>query len=313
MKPKQAKQRKAFFTLDGRGREIYIPKNVDDATCMEFRHLVKMLARRKRDGRELSDRDQIRLDNLPSSLRGSLANKGLYPARHVKSLASFLNGYLQERTDLKPRSCMAWKTLIKMLIDFFGDVLLHEVTQEKAALFRSHLVKQGYSTAYISKLIKNARHFFGVAKRRKLLDENPFKYVEAGSQINKARMKFVTLEVTNRLIDACSNAKDRLKIALARFAGLRIPSELVGLRWSEVDWDKGVFVVHSPKTERKGKGQRTVPIFDIDKPCMKLRRYMVAAYQEVPEGEDRIFPEIHENKSLGSWAEKLWKRACVAL
>ena len=313
LKTKQSKQRKVSFTLDGREREIYISKHVDEATFMEFRQLVKMLVRWKRHGTPLCHRDQIRVNNLPLALRDALADKGLIEARHVKSLAGFLNGYLEERTDLKPRTCMAWKTSIKMYVDYFDDVPLHEVTQEKAALFRVHLVKQEYSTAYISKLIKNARHFFAVGKRRKLIDENPFKYVEAGSQINKARMKFVALEVTNRLIDACSNARDRLKIALARFAGLRIPSELVGLRWSEVDWDKGVFVVHSPKTERKGKSQRIVPIFDLDKPCLKLRPYLLAARQEAPEGEDRIFPEIHEKKSLGSWAEKLWKRAGVAM
>ena len=313
MKTKQVKQRKVSFTLDGREREIYVSRHVDDATFLDFRQLVKLLVRWKRHGTPLFHRDQIRVNNLPSALREALAEKGLIEARLTKTLASFLYGYMDERTDLKPRTRMAWNTAIKMYVEFFDDVPLHEVTQEKAALFRVHLVKQEYSTAYISKLIKNARHFFGVAKRRKLIDENPFKYVEAGSQVNKEREHEVTVEETNRLINACTNTKDRLKIALARYAGLRVPSELVGLRWSEVDWDKSRFVVHSPKTERKGKSQRIVPIFDLDKPYLKLRPYLLAALQEAPEGEDRIFSEIHEKKSLGSWIKKLFKRAGIPL
>ena len=134
---------------------------------------------------------------------------------------------------------------------------------------------------------------------RSLTDENPFTYVEAGSQVNKDREHEVTVEETNRLINACTNTKARLIIALARFAGLRVPSELVGIRWSEVDWEKNRFVVHSPKTERKGKTQRVVPIFDLDKPYLKLRQYLLAALAEAPEGEDGIFPKIHEKKSLG--------------
>jgi integrase len=59
-----------------------------------------------------------------------------------------------------------------------------------------------------------------------------------------------------------ANAKQRLIIALGRYAELRIPSELVGLRWSEVNWENGRFIVHSPKTERKGKDKRIVPIFE---------------------------------------------------
>ena len=115
------------------------------------------------------------------------------------------------------------------------------------------------------------------------------------------------IRTTVHLINACSTAKDRLKIALARYAGLRIPSELVGLRWSEVNWAGNRFIVHSPKTERRGKAKRIVPIFE------KLYPYLAEAFETAPEGEDRIFPEISDKKSMGSWIHKLAARAGVAL
>jgi integrase len=64
----------------------------------------------------------------------------------------------------------------------------------------------------------------------------------------------------------CACKTDRLKharyvLALARYGGLRCPSELVGLKWSEVNWERSRFTVHSPKTEGQGKSKRTVPIF----------------------------------------------------
>jgi integrase len=247
------------------------------------------------------------LGTVGDDLHDKLAKVGLVPARHSKTLATFLEAYKAERVDAKPRTVMAWNTSIKLMVGFLGDVPLRSITQEQAALYRAHLVKQDYATAYIAKTIMNARMFFNVAKRRKLIDDNPFQYVEKGSQVNKEREHYVTQDETDHLINACSNVRDRLRIALARYAGLRCPSELVGLRWSEINWEAGRFTVYSPKTERKGKDKRIVPIFK------NLYPYLSEAFDLAPEGEDRIFPEIHETKSLGSWIKKLAARAGVAL
>jgi len=66
-------------------------------------------------------------------------------------------------------------------------------------LYRAHCVKQGNATAYVTKLITIARTFFGVAHRRKLIDENPFRYVEAGSYVNRKRdyYKVIKLHFVN--------------------------------------------------------------------------------------------------------------------
>ena len=50
--------------------------------------------------------------------------------------------------------------------------------------------------------------------------------------------------------------------ALARFGGLRTPSETLLLRWADVDWERGRLLIRSPKTEHhEGKDSRLVPIF----------------------------------------------------
>ena len=40
---------------------------------------------------------------------------------------------------------------------------------------------------------------------------------------------------------------------LSRYAGLRCPSEHLGLTWADILWDRNRFVVRSPKTENSGK------------------------------------------------------------
>jgi integrase len=67
----------------------------------------------------------------------------------------------------------------------------------------------------------------------------------------------------------------RLIIALIRYAGLRFPSEIRGLRWRDVDFSRGVITVRAPKTKRHGKGIRRVPIF------APLRPYLWERFQDV--------------------------------
>jgi integrase len=71
----------------------------------------------------------------------------------------------------------------------------------------------------------------------------------------------------------------RTIIALARYAGLRCPSEVLSLRWQDVDWDAARIVVQSPKTEHHpGRATRTIPLFH------ELRPYLEEAFELAPTG-----------------------------
>ena len=119
-----------------------------------------------------------------------------------------------------------------------------------------------------------------------------------------------------QLLEGCTNAKQRLIIALARIGGVRIVSELCGLRWSEIDWKGKWFWVHSSKTEHhEGKDKRRVPLFP------ELERCFQEFFDTLPEGcDDLIFPEesdipptISPKKSLSSWIKKVAIRAGIKL
>lgn len=67
----------------------------------------------------------------------------------------------------------------------------------------------------------------------------------------------------------------RCRFTLARYAGLRIPSELFALRWADVDFDAGTMKVRSPKTEHhEGGAWRMVPLFK------ELRPHLDALFGE---------------------------------
>jgi len=86
--------------------------------------------------------------------------------------------------------------------------------------------------------------------------------------------------------------------------GLRIPSELIGLQWSDVLWDQKKIRVSSPKTEHiEGKDHRWIPLFpEITEPLER-------AWEEAKEGEQFIFPRtitgaVNLRKGLNSIIKK---------
>ena len=81
-------------------------------------------------------------------------------------------------------------------------------------------------------------------------------------QPNRARMYFVTTHESEKVFEACPDQQWRLIFALCRYGGLRCPSEVLGLRWADIDWTRSRMIVHSPKTEHhQGKDIRTVPVY----------------------------------------------------
>jgi hypothetical protein len=58
---------------------------------------------------------------------------------------------------------------------------------------------------------------------------------------------------------------------------------VLGLRWVDVDWERGRFIVHSPKTEHHpGRDRRAVPLFP------ELLPYLRDGFEQAPEGSEYV-------------------------
>jgi integrase len=79
-----------------------------------------------------------------------------------------------------------------------------------------------------------ARQIFRRAVRLSLIARNPFDGVVAGSEQNRERSHFVTRQDTQRVLEVCPDLEWRLLVALTRYGGLRMPSEVLGLTWDDI-------------------------------------------------------------------------------
>ena len=278
--------------------------------------MVEQIAAANAAGQSLTTEVAAWTASIGDELHAKLVNGGLLRQRQRRTLGTFVADYIAERSDWKERTLATFSTSKKMMLDFFGaDTSIEKITADDAVAFRIGLQTK-YSEATISKIVKHCRQVFNLARRRKLIADSPFETVKSGSQKNPARRHFVTMGEYQKLLDGCTNAKQRLIIALARIGGLRCPSELCGLRWSEIHWQEKWFWIHSSKTEHhEGKDKRQFPLFP------ELERRFQELYDTLPEGcDDLIFPEesaippvISPKKSLASWIQKVANRGGVDL
>src|SRR5262249_3595366 len=242
---------------------------------------------------------------IGDDLAAKLAAVGLIPERASALLGEFLAAYVERRTDIKPRTRINLEACQTRLVEFFGkDRSLKSITPGDADAWLLWL-RERYANGTAGRTVKRAKQFFRSAVRSRLIPANPFEDVKPPSQVNESRKHFVTQETTRRVLDACPDAEWRLIVALCRFGGIRCPSELLPLRWSEVNWEQGRFLVHSPKTEHhEGGADRWVPIFP------ELRPYLEEAFERAEPGTVYLINGCRDtNKNFRTRLTRIIRRA----
>lgn len=206
---------------------------------------------------------------------------GLLPDREDATLGGAITAYLEAREgELKPESLRKLRqTEAKLLACFDPGTPLRKLNAADATSWRASLREQGLSEVAIKTHSGNAKSLLAEAVRRKLIEDNPFAALKSGPTPS-GYTRYVTPEEMEAVIGVCPDAQWRLLFGLARYAGLRIPSESHRLTWADVDFDRARLTVRSPKTERyAGHERRVVPI------TPRLMTLLQERFEEAGDGE----------------------------
>lgn len=196
---------------------------------------------------------------------------GLLERRAAHTLGEFLV-YVFDKLDVKGSTRVSYLNVKRNLLDFFGESKpISQITAGDAEEFLTYL-KKNLAAATAAGRARRAKQFFNAAVKKRWLIENPFAGLRCGSQVNESRQEFVSKEHIEAVMAELPNNTYRLILALARYGGCRVPSEPLALKWSDVDWQKGVITLDAPKT-----GTRQFPIF------RELRPYLEAQWDEAGE------------------------------
>ena len=290
-------KRKVTFSLGGVSKKVAerFANNIDDYLYCRRANL--------RVSRETS----LWLSGLDDSLYDCLVHAGVAsPRDKAGTLDEFIADYIAKRTDVTERRRGKLTVSKNRLVEYFGDVELDEITPGLADEYARWLLEE-LAPATAQKECQIAAQFFRHALRRELIAKNPFDGVSVGRATNEDRQEFVSRERVSKVIETCPDWQWRTIVALARYGGLRCPSEVALLKWEDILWDDERIVVSSPKTERYGKASRVIPLFP------ELRPFLEEALDMAPERTVYVVPRLEGNadKNLGTTFNKIMKRSGV--
>ncbi len=302
-----------FVASDGRRRSIRLGK-CSQKTAEAVRVKVEHLAAAVNHITLVDDETARWVEALDSVMYDRLVAVGLVAPREqtaaeTMTLAQLIDQYIAARQSMKPGTRRNYEQTRRLLFDFFGrDRLLGAITAGECDDWRVDQESKGYASATIGRHVKRARQFFRAAVRKKLLAENPMQDVKAAAQVNKSREFFVSREATEKIVAACPDAEWRLIVALARYGGVRTPSETFAVTWRDVNWERGRVRVPSSKTAcHEGKEARTIPLFP------ELREHLAAVFDEAEPGSRYVIAKHRVGSmNLRTTLERIMARAGVA-
>src|SRR5579872_856397 len=290
-------RKRILFQLDGPRKPIRLGKMTQRAAESIKAH-VEHLIESKLTGRALDADTASWVGKLHPKLASKLVRVGLIEKRRPKEstlLGPFIRAHVEGRADLKPASKVVRGHVVRDLTEFFGDSRdVRSITPGDGDSFKQFLIGRGLAPSTVHKRLQVARSFFHSLRRHKLIDENPFEGVTAAATGIRDKQRFVTREEIDKVLEHCPDHHWRVIVALSRYGGLRCPSEVLSLRWQDVNWADDRIVVHSPKTEHHaGKATRTIPLFP------EIRHQLERAFELAPEGAVYVVDERFRKGAMG--------------
>ncbi len=282
-----------FVDPDGRRRTIRLGK-LPKRDAQAVRTRVEALLAAKIAGQPI-DRDTARwLGSVGQTLHDKLAAANLIDGRQSATIGDWTRRWLDRRAkEVKPGSLVPMRQTRRLLIQHFGhDRPLAQVTVsdvEDFAHWMRHERTPRLGEATARKRCSIAARIFDHARKRKLIEANPFADADitTGGATNSERQHYVSVDDAQRTLEQLTTVQWRLLFALARFAGVRVPSEPRLLTWADVDWSANSLRIRSPKTSHHhGGAERFTPI------TPALLPYLRDAYEAADEGQTLVLPML---------------------
>ncbi len=283
-KDKSGTYRILFYAPDGSRKSIRLGK-CSKSFANEVTVKAESLLSDRITGDSPDRQTSLWLAGITPALREKLVKAGLVDplepveAKPAVTLDAFLTDFMDRNgPSKKPATRVVWGQVMGMLRQYLPkDIALADVTTGHAKAFVEKLKARGLASATISKRVGFARQFFQDAVDWELIGRNPFATVKTATSSLKSNVE-VPVETIRQVLRHCDTTWATI-VGLSRFGGLRCPSEVLSLKWGDIDWEHGRMSVPEPKVEHHdGRGVRSVPLFP------ELRTILETAFKDATDG-----------------------------
>ncbi len=246
---------RAYAAIDsGRRYSIWLG-DIPGKEAETIRRHVEAIIESHKLGTPMPGETQRWLARIPDALRTKLIPV-LGTARNV---AQAVEAYLQwASTQHKPSTVATIGGTLRSLAKHFGPTQMRSLAAEDLDRW---LATRNVAANTVAKQAKQIKTWVLWCRRQHWVDDL---VVKTSSTIKPGKKQFVTTAAFDQLMAAITDREDRCALALVRWAGVRVPSEL-GILTADVDWDRRTLtIVDHKRSRRSGRApptRRVCPMF----------------------------------------------------
>ncbi len=247
----------------GKRQSLWLGKSSNRNAQATLRHVDELIDSSKCH-RSCSRETGVWLEDCSADLLNKLAKAGLVELKSSKPKPTFeeLAKVYHTRGDIGESTKSIRRYWETSIVQILGSKPCDHVSPDDAERLRDALLHKGLKKITVGRMLRFARQVFDIAVSKKYIAENPMAGLKHNFREGKAAPREYICPNRIEEILRVMPGPWKLMTALARYAGLRSPSEALLLRWSDVHLEAKCPYLHvtSPKTESQGKAWRDVPI-----------------------------------------------------
>lgn len=199
------------------------------------------------------------------------------------TLSAWVNSWIERRSiRLATQTISGYRTIHRKYIESssVGQILIGDLTPEDLIVLLSPILALGYSRqAQLTQILINAA--LKDAARRRIIQWNPMESVDRIHH-RKRETAWLSTDEAGKLLKCAKDAADPYYIAwiLGFCCGLR-RGELLGLKWSDIDFTASVMQIRRQRIRVDGKILETPPKSDSSIRDIPLSDFVIDALRDV--------------------------------
>ena len=261
------------YCLRGCQKIVYLGRDFDSSSASEVSVVIRRLAECRSSGEKIPDSCRQQVMKLPLRIQGTIQRHGLLD--EIMDMSIPIDEYLSSRSDVKASTLKGDREWAFKLLEYFKGEF---PTSEGVEGFREWCLRTVNECTF-SRGYRRCRSIMKFVVEKGYVSKNPFPPEKNRKDANKEKSFTVDYDIVTKILPYCENDYVRLGFILARFAGLRIPSEIKEMRFRDFD-NPEFFSVHW-KTKT---GSRSFPL-------QKVIREYVEKLRIGKSPSDYVFPE----------------------
>lgn len=168
--------------------------------------------------------------------------KGLYlPETRIPLFSEVAKNWLEfKKLNLRKSTWSVYEGHTRNHFKEFNEIKINRITTAKVEKFITSRQQEGMHLLTLRKILVSLGQVFSYAVRHKYLDYNPLSNAERPRNqgiVKEKKIRVLTPDEINAFLNTVTNQKYHTLFLLAIMSGAR-QGELLGLKWSDIDWEK---------------------------------------------------------------------------